>query len=76
MAIIEFKNQPEEDYIEISEMTRPELVEFLAELREMLQNLDGKEPKNHNSDAHEAWALEHEDLEDAIDEVLERLEEL
>ncbi len=76
MAIIEFKNQPEEEYIEISEMSRQELVDFMAELQEMLQDLDSREPKNRNSDAYEAWALEHEDLEDAIDEVLERLEEL
>ncbi len=76
MTVIEFQNQPEEEYIEISDMSRQELVDFLAELQEMLHALDDREPKNRNSDAYEAWAQEHEDLEDAIDEVLERLEEL
>ena len=76
MAIIEFKNAPEEDCIEISEMSRQELLEFMAELQEMLRDLDAREPKNRNSDAYEAWAEDHEDLEDAIDEVQERLEEM
>ena len=74
MEIIEFRGAPEEECVEIEEMTRQELQAFLEELEQMLTQLDAREPKNQRSDDYEAWAQEHEDLEDAIDEVREYLD--
>ena len=36
--------------------------------------LDKKEPKNMNSDAYEAWADEHEELEDILDDIQDLLD--
>lgn len=72
--MIEFQKSQEEKYLD--EMTRTELEDYLAQLKARVTALDGKEPKNMNSEAYEAWADEHEMLEDAIDEVLELLDEL
>ncbi len=72
--MIEFKKAQEEKYLD--EMTRPELEDYLAQLRARVTALDGKEPKNMNSEAYETWADEHEMLEDAIDEVLDLLDEI
>lgn len=36
--------------------------------------LDEKEPKNMNSDAYEAWADEHEELEDILDDIQDLLD--
>ncbi len=74
MEIIEFRGAPEEECLEIKEMTRQELQAFLEELEQLLTELDAREPKNQKSDAFEVWAQEHEDLEDAIDEVREYLD--
>lgn len=72
--MIEFKKPQEEKYLE--DMSRQELLAYLAELEEQLQELDAREPRSMNSDAYEAWADEHEELEDAIDEVREFLDEV
>lgn len=72
--MIEFKKAQEEKYLD--EMTRPELEDYLAQLRARVTALDGKEPKNMNSEDYETWADEHEMLEDAIDEVLDLLDEI
>lgn len=72
--MIEFKKPQEEKYLE--DMTRRELLDYLAELEAQLQELDACEPRSMNSEAYEAWADEHEELEDAIDEVREFLDEV
>lgn len=59
---------------ELKTMTAQELGAYLEELRQRLEALDSREPKNEHSDAYEAWAEAHEDLEDVIDEVLDLLE--
>lgn len=61
---------------EIDEMTPQELDAYMAELQERIAALDAKEPRNMNSEAYEAWADAHEELEDLLDDVLDRLEEL
>lgn len=65
----------EEEYLDPEEMTVPELEELLSELQEQKKLLDAKEPKKQDSEAFDAWAEEHEDLEDAIDEILDLLDE-
>lgn len=47
-----------------------------AAMQLQLQELDRKEPKNMQSEAYEEWADEHEELEDYLDEILDRMEEL
>ena len=44
--------------------------------QEELQALGAREPKNMNSEAYEEWADEHEELEDYLDEILDRMEAL
>ena len=61
---------------DIYDMTLEELKTHYAAMQEELHPLDAKEPKNMNSDAYEEWADEHEELEDYLDEILERMEEL
>jgi len=61
---------------DIYEMTLEEIQAHYARMQEELHALDGKEPKNMNSDAYEEWADEHEELEDYLDEILDRMEEL
>lgn len=66
------KDAPEDIY----DMTLPQLQSHYADMQKQLQALDAKEPKNMQSDAYEEWADEHEELEDYLDEILERIEEL
>ena len=61
---------------DIYEMDIPELKEYLEWLREVLYELDEEEPSDMNSEEYDAWGDRHEELEDCIDEVIERLEEL
>jgi len=72
--VIEFPNK--EEPVDIYEMTLPQLQAHYAAMQQELQALDAKEPKNMNSDAYEAWADEHEELEDYLDEILDRMEAL
>ena len=52
-----------------------ELAEFLAELLAQRQEMDAAEPDEADEEAYEPWADAHEELEDLIDEVRDRLEE-
>ena len=56
-------------------MTAEELAEFLAELLAQRQEMDAAEPDEADEEAYETWADAHEELEDLIDEVRDRLEE-
>ena len=75
MAIIEFKPNHDE-FLSIEEMDLEQLKAYQAELLEELAALDAKEPKNMNSEAYEEWGDLHEELEDLVDDVLDRLEEM
>lgn len=61
---------------DIEDMTLPELEDYLAELESQLSTMDDDEPEDDSSDEYEAWAEAHEDLEDLIDDVNDRIEEL
>ena len=56
-------------------MAEEELAEFLAELMGQRQEMDAAEPDEADEEAYETWADAHEELEDLIDEVRDRLEE-
>lgn len=64
---------PRED---LGTMDRRALEEYLERLRALISELDAREPRNMNSEAYEQWGEEHEALEDLVDEVLDRLDEL
>ena len=66
------KEEPKDLY----EMTLEEVQAHYAAMQLELHALDAKEPKNMNSEAYEEWADEHEELEDYLDEILDRLEEI
>lgn len=61
---------------DIDELTMDGLQGYLTSLRELLVRLDEREPEDMNSEEYEAWGDAHEELEDLVDEVIERMEEL
>lgn len=73
MAEVLSFEMPRED---LGKMDRRALEEYLERLRALISELDAREPRNMNSEAYEQWGEEHEALEDLVDEVLDRLDEL
>lgn len=69
--ILEFPQAPD-----VQSMDAPALTAYLEQLRDKIAALDAAEPKNMNSDVYEEWGAQHEELEDLVDEVLDRLDEL
>lgn len=66
-------NEEPED---IDTMTLSQLQAHYAAMQQELQALNDREPENMQSDLYEQWADEHEELEDYLDEILDRMEEL
>ena len=58
------------------EMTLEQLYEYREQLMEDINELDGQEPFDESSEEFVAWAEEHEELEDLLDDVVDRIEEL
>lgn len=71
--IIAFSQEQEED---IYQMTLPQLQAHYEAMQRELMALDAREPSPKNEEAYEAWADEHEELEDYLDEILDRMEVL
>ena len=69
-----FSNHREEP--DISSMDEAALRTYLKELQERIAQLDEAEPSNMESEEYEDWGDRHEELEDLVDEVLDRLEDL
>ena len=65
-----------EEVPDLDQMDFAALKEYHQELESVLEKLDAAEPRNENSEAYDLWAEEHEGLEDLIDEVLDRIEDL
>lgn len=61
---------------DVSTMDRDALRDYLHDLQARIRILDAKEPRRMDSPAYDGWAKAHEDLEDLVDEVLDRLDEL
>jgi len=70
---IEIKNSEEPD---IDDMDANQLRGYLAELEAQLEELDGEEPEDDESEEYDEWVEKHEAIEDIIDDVNDRLEEL
>lgn len=66
MSMIEFN--PNED--------KAQLLANQAVLLEQLAQLDAREPQDMDSELYEAWAEEHEELEDLLDEIQDLLDEM
>ena len=63
-------------YRDPADMDKAELLAYLDTLRGQIAELDEAEPADMESKAYEEWGQRHEDLEDLVDDVLDRLEEL
>ena len=64
------------EYPDMDAMTSDQLKECFAELNSQIEALDAQEPADMDSDAYEAWADAHEVLEDLLDDIRDRLDEL
>ena len=64
---ISWKPDPED-------MEEADLKSYLKQLRQQLAVLDEQEPEDMDSEAYDAWAREHEAMEDDIDDVMDALE--
>lgn len=61
---------------DMDEMDREALLALREGLEMKLSELDAREPGDMQSEAYEQWGERHEELEDLLDEVMDRLEEL
>ena len=77
MGIIPFPNREEPDIfsVEIGELDGAGLQAFRAQVEDALAELDSREP-NEGTAAYDKWAERHEFLEDILDDVLDRLEDM
>ena len=73
--IIDFNNFQNEDP-DLEQMNREELTAYLEQLQALIAQLDADEPADMESEDYEEWGDRHELLEDLVDEVMDRLEEL
>ena len=73
--IIDFNNFQNEDP-DLEQMNKDELTAYLEQLQSLIAQLDADEPADMESEAYEEWGDRHELLEDLVDEVMDRLEEL
>ena len=73
--IIDFNNFQNEEP-DLEQMNREELTAYLEQLQSLIAQLDADEPADMESEAYEEWGDRHELLEDLVDEVMDRLEDL
>ena len=62
-------------FVELEELTLDELYAVREQIRADIAALDEKMPFDEGGDAFADWAEEHEDMEDLLDDVTERIEE-
>ena len=72
--ILEFPVEQEE--LDLEDMDAEQLRACLEEVEELLAEHDRHEPKNMNSEEYEEWGDRREELEDLMDEILDRLDDL
>lgn len=73
--VIDF-NQYRSEEPDFDNMDKAALLSYLEQLRARIEQLDDVEPKNMNSEAYEEWGNLHEELEDLVDDILDRLDEM
>ena len=64
------------DYSDIEVMTLAQLKAYQAEIQQQIDALDAQEPADMESEAYEVWGDTHEALEDLLDDIQDRLDEL
>ena len=69
--IIDFINDQDWDP---DAMDKEALLACLTELRAQIADLDEREPEDMESEEYESWGQRHEELEDRVDDILDRLE--
>ena len=74
-AIIEFPSFQEEEP-DIRTMGKEELLECLAALKAQIEELDEEEPLDMESEEYDLWGERHELLEDLVDDILDRLDDM
>ena len=62
--------------LELEEMDREQLLAALKQVRAQLSGLDEQEPEDMNSEEYDAWGDRHELMEDVVDEIMDRLDDL
>lgn len=62
--------------MELEELTLEELYEVREQILADIAELDGRMPFDEGSEAFADWAEEHEEVEDLLDDVVDRIEEL
>ena len=60
---------------DIDQLDAQELELYRVRTQQMIDDLDAQEPRSEKSEAYDHWAELHEDLEDVLDEILDRLED-
>lgn len=70
--MLKFSAEREEP--DIYSMDEAALRALLEDLREQIAQLDEAEPADMDSEEYEVWGEAHEELEDLLDEVMDRLE--
>lgn len=73
--VIDF-NQYRSEEPDFDNMDKAALLSYLEQLRARIEQLDEAEPKNMSSEAYEEWGDLHEELEDLVDDILDRLDEM
>lgn len=62
--------------MELEDLTLEELYEVREQILADIADLDEKMPFDEGGEAFIDWAEEHEDMEDLLDDVVDRIEEL
>lgn len=62
--------------MELEELTLEDLYEVREQILADIAELDGRMPFDEGSEAFADWAEEHEEVEDLLDDVVDRIEEL
>ena len=57
-------------------MDKEALLAYLEQLRNQIEELNAAEPKNMASEEYKEWGDLHEELEDIVDDILDRLEDM
>lgn len=64
------------EYPDLDEMTLEQLKACYEETQQRIAALDAQEPADMESEAYENWGDAHEMLEDLLDDIQDRLEDL
>lgn len=64
------------EYPDLDSMTAEQLRACQKETQKQIEALDAQEPADMESEAYEIWGDAHEMLEDILDDIQDRLEEL